>query len=171
MAAAEALFVADSAAVLIQLTALASSRELHPQALTAASLVDLVCAMTGGRPAGMRWLIDHPGLAGHAPVRDREVLRQAFRLADGPARRSIPSGSVIGAAWHTRSKAATRYASCLTPDVTHVTPTSVLVSLLHLHHVRAHGIDPDAEAVSHRLARAVALSWNARRSVHEGSPR
>lgn len=52
-----------------------------------------------------------------------------------------------------------------------MTPASVLVSLLHMHHVRAHGIDPDTEAVSHRLARAVALSWNARQTVHAGSPR
>lgn len=170
MAAAEALFAADSAVVLAQLTALASSREIHPQALTAASLVDLVCAMTGSRFAGMRWLIDHAELAGHAPVRDRELLRQALRLADGPALHSIPSGPAIAAAWHTRSEAATRYTSCLAPDATHVTPASVLVSLLHMHHVRAHGIDPDAEAVSHRLARAVALSWNARQTTTEGSP-
>ncbi|MGH3778300.1 MAG: lantibiotic dehydratase [Pseudonocardiaceae bacterium] len=170
MAAAEALFAADSAAVLTQLTAQASSWEMHPQALTAASLVDLVCAMTGSRHAGMRWLIDRPALAGHAAIRDREMLRQALLLADEPALHSIPSGPVIVAAWHTRSEAATRYASCLTRDATHVTSTSVLVSLLHMHHVRTHGIDPDAEAVSHRLARAVALSWNARRSVHAGIP-
>lgn len=170
MAGAEALFAADSAAVLTQLTALASSREIHPQALTAASLVDLGCAMTGSRFAGMRWLIDHTDLAGHAPVRDRELLRQALRLADGPALHSAPSGPAIAAAWHIRSEAATRYAACLAPDATHVTPASVLVSLLHMHHVRAHGIDPDAEAVSHRLARAVALSWNARQTTTEGSP-
>ncbi|HVQ99755.1 MAG TPA: lantibiotic dehydratase [Mycobacterium sp.] len=171
MAAAEALFAADSAAVLTQLTALASSRELYPQALTAASLVDLVCATTGSRHAGMRWLIDRPVLAGLAAIRNREVLRQALRLADGPALHSIPSGPVIAAAWHARSEAATRYASCLTPGATHVTPASVLVSLLHMHHVRTHGIDPDTEAVSHRLARAVALSWNARRTVYAGNPR
>ncbi|MGH3546708.1 MAG: lantibiotic dehydratase [Pseudonocardiaceae bacterium] len=170
MVAAEALFAADSAAVLTQLTALASSRELHPQALTAASLVDLVCAMTGSQHAGMRWLIDRPVLAGLATVRDREVLRQALRLADGPELHSIPRGPAIAAAWHTRSEAATRYAAWLTPDATHVTPASVLVSLLHMHHVRAHGIDPDTEAGSHRLARTVALSWNARQTVHAGSP-
>lgn len=171
MAAAEALFAADSVAVLTQLTTLASSRELYPQALTAASLVDLVCAMTGSRQAGMRWLIDRPALAGVAALRNRDVLHQALRLADGPALHSIPSGPVIAAAWHARSEAAARYASCLTPEATHVTPASVLVSLLHMHHVRTHGIDPDTEAVSHRLARAVALSWNARRTVHMRNPR
>lgn len=171
MAAAEALFAADSAAVLAQLTALAYSRKLHPQALTAVSLVDLVCAMMGSRPAGMRWLIDHADLAGHPPIRDREVRRQALRLADGLALHGVPSDQAIAAAWHIRSEAAKRYAACLIPDTTHVTPASVLVSLLHMHHVRAHGIDPDAEAVSHRLARAVAMSWNARQTVHEGNSR
>ncbi|MGH3834667.1 MAG: hypothetical protein ACRDSF_03025 [Pseudonocardiaceae bacterium] len=39
---------------------------------------------------------------------------------------------MIAAAWLTRSEAATRYAACLTPDATHVTLASVLVSLLHL---------------------------------------
>jgi hypothetical protein len=43
-------------------------------------------------------------------------------------------------------------------------------SLLHLHHVRAHGIDPAAEALSHRLARAVALAFTARRTTTEGRP-
>ncbi|MGH7750353.1 MAG: thiopeptide-type bacteriocin biosynthesis protein, partial [Candidatus Dormibacteria bacterium] len=47
MAAAEAVFATDSAAVLAQLTALAAAREVHPHALTAASLVDLACTMTG----------------------------------------------------------------------------------------------------------------------------
>ena len=119
----------------------------------------------------MRWLIDHADLAGHPPIRDREVRRQALRLADGLALHGVPSDQAIAAAWHIRSEAAKRYAACLTPDATHVTPASVLVSLLHMHHVRAHGIDPDAEAVSHRLARAVAMSRNARQTVHEGNPR
>jgi thiopeptide-type bacteriocin biosynthesis protein len=174
MAAAEALFAADSAAVVAQLTALASSREVHPHALTAASLVDLVCAMTGSLPTGMRWLIDHAELAGHASVGDRDVLRQALSLAgvggDEPALQSIPSDPQIASAWNVRREAATRYADCLA-TATHLTPASVLVALLHMHHVRAHGIDPDAEALSHRLARAVALAWNARQNTTEGNPR
>lgn len=175
MAAAELLFAADSVAVLAQLTALADLPEIHPQALTAVSMVDLVRAMTGSRAAGMRWLVDHAKLAGHMPIRDREVLRQALNLADldadGPALRSIPGGSAISAAWHARHQAAARYTDCLTSTATHVTSVSVLVSLLHMHHVRAHSIAPDIEAVSHRLARAIALSWNARQPTTEERPR
>lgn len=165
MAAAEAVFAADSAAVLAQLAAMAASREVHPHALTAASLLDLAAAMTGSQPAGMRWFLDHPELAGHAPVRDRAMFRQALSLAgldgDRAALQAIPGGPQIATAWHLRRLAVTRYADCLAGDATHLTPTSVLVSLLHLHHVRAHGIDPASEGLSHRLARAVALAWSA----------
>ena len=96
MAAAEALFAADSAAVVAQLRALASSREVHARALTAASLVDLVCAMTASQPAAMRWLIDHAELAGSTSGGDRTVLRQALSLAglggNKPALHTIPGG-------------------------------------------------------------------------------
>ncbi|MGW5134188.1 hypothetical protein [Streptomyces sp. NPDC004135] len=37
-----------------------------------------------------------------------------------------------------------------------------------MHHNRAAGIDPDAEATCRRLARAAALSWTTRA---EGAPR
>jgi len=106
-------------------------------------------------------------------VRDRDVLRQALHLSDTErqAPHGIPGGPTIAAAWHARRQAAARYAACLTLDATHITPASVLVPLLHMHHVRAHGFDPDAEALSHRLARAVALSGNARRTTNEGSLR
>lgn len=177
MAAAETLFAADSAAVLTQLGAQASSRAVPPQALTAASLVDLVCAMTGSWPAGMQWLLDHPELASHTSIRDRDLLRQTLSLATADARAGrlaldgISGGAAIATAWHARRSAAAHYAAHLTTAATHVTAASVSVSLLHMHHVRAHGIDPDTEAVSHHLARAVALSWNARRTTVGGSPR
>lgn len=175
MAAAEALFAADSAAAVGQLTASAAAPEVHPHALTAASLVDLACAMTGSQPAGMRWLIEHPDLAGRTSVGDRAVLRQALHLADtadGRAHlRAIPGGDQIAICWHERRQVATRYAACLTATDTGVTPDTVLVSLLHLHHVRAHGIDPDTEALTHRLARAIALAWNFHHTAAEDNPR
>jgi len=171
MIAAEALFAADSGAVLAQITTSASCPDLHPQALTAVSLVDLACSLMGSRPAGMRWLIDHPDLAGHAPVRDRAVFRQTLQLAETPALHSIPGGPAIAATWQTRTEAATSYTACLQPATTHVTRSTVLASLLHMHYVRAHGIDPGAEAASHRLARAVALAWNARQTALEGNDR
>lgn len=171
MTAAEALFAADSAAVLAQLTALSCSGDLHPQALTAASLADLAVAMTGSRPAGLRWLTDHPQLAGQAPIRDGDVRRQTLRIAGGQALDDLPGGPQIAVAWAARAQAAARYAACLTPATTRLTPGSVLTSLLHMHHIRAHGIDAEAEAMTHKLARAIALAWSARQSSEEGTDR
>ncbi|MEE4541352.1 lantibiotic dehydratase [Streptomyces sp. V4-01] len=171
MTAAEALFAADSAAVLAQLTALSRSGDLHPQALTAASLADMAVAMTGSRAAGVRWLIDHPQLAGGGPMRDRDVRRQTLRIADGQALDHLPGGPQIAVAWAARAQAAARYAVCLTPAATRLTPGSVLTSLLHLHHIRAHGIDAEAEAMTHKLARAIALAWSARQGTEKGTDR
>jgi hypothetical protein len=39
-------------------------------------------------------------------------------------------------------------------------PLTVLPSLLHLHHVRTVGIDPDRERLGRRLARDAALRWS-----------
>ncbi|MGH3720520.1 MAG: thiopeptide-type bacteriocin biosynthesis protein [Pseudonocardiaceae bacterium] len=166
LAAAEAVFAADSAAALAQLTARASACQVHPHALTAASLVDLASALAGSLPAGMRRLIEHPE-AGHACAYDREVLRQAISLADGDgaALRAIPGGPRITAAWQVRRRAAATYADCLASDSSHLSPASVLVSLLHLHHVRAYGVNTDSERLCYRLARAVALAWTARHTT------
>ncbi|MFJ2955714.1 lantibiotic dehydratase [Streptomyces sp. NPDC087270] len=162
MQAAHAVFAADSNAVLTQLAALAGARDIQPSALTAASLVDLAHAITGGTEPGMRWLIDHPELAHGAAALDRDVRRKTLRLAHGMTLLTIPGGPEIAAAWQARSEAAARYASCLTPENTRVTPSSALTSLLHMHHVRALGIDPAGEAATGKLARAVALAWAAR---------
>jgi lantibiotic biosynthesis protein len=175
MAAAEALFAADSAAAVAQLAALTGMRGVHPQALTAVSLVDLVSALLGGRPAGMRWLVDHAELAARGAIGDRDVLRQAVTLAGldaaSPTRPAVPGCSGIAAAWHARRQAATTYARCLAEHTGCVTPAAVAVSLLHLHHIRAHGIDPDAEARAHRLARSIALAYIARQTAaSEGAP-
>jgi len=45
----------------------------------------------------------------------------------------------------------------------------VAVALLHLHHIRAHGINPDAEARTHRLARSIALAYTARHTAAPGA--
>lgn len=162
MDAAEELFTADSKVVLAQLAVHAASRAVHPHALTAASMVDLACAMIGGRAAGMRWLLEQPQQDRHTPIRDRAMLRQAQRFAEESALDDLPHGSQVVEAWRARTSTAHAYTTSLTSGVTHLRPASVLPSLLHLHHVRAHGIDPDAEAITHRLAHSIALSWNAR---------
>lgn len=173
LAAAEAVFATDSTAVLAQLAALTASRQVHPPALTAASLVDLTSAVAGSLPAGRRWLIDHPFAHGHGggvPASNRDVLRQAVDLADldqeenggTAALHTIPGGSQIAAVWQARRQAAAGYADRIAADAhNRVKPTLALTSLLHMHHVRAHGIDPEGERDCYRLARAVALAWNA----------
>ncbi|MFF3277222.1 lantibiotic dehydratase [Streptomyces chrestomyceticus] len=165
MTAAEALFAADSAAVAAQLNALSATGGLHPQALTAASLANLATAMTGSQSAGMRWLTDHPELTTDTPMRDREVRQQTLRIADGRLLQQVPGGDAITAAWSARSRAAARYAACLTPATTRLTPGSVLTSLLHMHHIRALGSDAEREAMTHKLARSVALAKSARQSA------
>lgn len=173
MAAAEALFAADSTAAVAQLTALPGMRGVHPSALTAVSLVDLVCALLGSQSAGMRWLIDHADLAARVAIRDRDVLRQAVTLADlnapSPTLPAFPGCSGIVAAWHARRQAAITYAGCLAEHAGGAAPAAVAVSLLHLHHIRAHGIDPDAEARTHRLARSIALAYTARHTAAPGA--
>jgi thiopeptide-type bacteriocin biosynthesis protein len=155
--AAETLFAADSAATVAQL----STRFGDPQALTSASLVDLVIALTGSVPDGMRWLIDHGDIGPTAPSH-RHIVQQAVALADRANLLSLPGGREIDAAWGQRCKAAEAYRRHL--DGTHLEPGPVLRSLLHMHHVRSHGIDLDHERACNRLARAVALSWTARHS-------
>ena len=166
MAAAEALFAADSAAAVAQRTALANTQQVHPDAVTAVSLTDLTAALSGGRPAGMRWLIEHPDLA-QAAISDRNLFRQAITLADvgsdSPTLKELPGGAAITTAWRARAQAATAYVASLTEHDVGVTPASVTVSLLHLHHLRTHGINPEAEARIHRLARAIAQAYTARR--------
>jgi lantibiotic biosynthesis protein len=165
MTAAEDLFAADSVAVAAQLSTLSASGGLHPQALTAASLVNLAAAMTSSESAGMRWLTGHPELTTNTPMRDREMRRQTLLISDGQTLHQVPGGDAITAAWATRTRAAGRYAARLTPATTRVTPGSVLTSLLHMHHIRALGIDAESEAMTHKLARAVALAWTARQSA------
>lgn len=164
MAAAEELFAADSSSALAQLAFLSVNRDVRPQALTAASLVDLAAAVTGSTAAGRRWLLQHPEYAATAAVRDRDVRRQTFRLAEEETPTALPGGAELVAAWAARTEAATRYTGLLTATAGRLTPQTVLGSLLHMHHNRAAGIDPEAEAVTYKLARAVALPRTQRKT-------
>ena len=162
LAAAEELFAADSTAALAQLAAQPESG-IDRQALTAASMVDLAASMLGSRTDGCEWLVARPEQAGQAPI-DRNVLRQAVTL--DPSELPEP----IQHAWQERSRAAARYAAELSAVAGPLTPASVLTSLIHLHFVRAHGPDEDAEQLTYRFARHVALAASAspgsrRRSV------
>ncbi|MEU1808427.1 lantibiotic dehydratase [Micromonospora aurantiaca (nom. illeg.)] len=155
LAAAEELFAADSSAALAQLVAQPDSG-INQRALTALSMVDLAASILGSRTAGCEWLVARPEQTGQAPVQ-RDVLRQAVALD--------PSGlpEPIQQAWQERSRAATHYAAELSAVAGPLTPASVLASLIHLHVVRALGPDEDAEQLTYRLARHVALAAVRRR--------
>ena len=156
--AAEALFAADSTAVLAQLEARAAVRDVHPDVLTVASMVDFTCGLTGSVRAGMRWLIEHIEI-GPTPAPDRAIVRQAISLADPDdqvALNALASGPLIAVAWQARHEAATTYVEHLASDADHVRRVSAFSSLLHMHHIRAHGIEPAAEELCHRVARSVA---------------
>jgi lantibiotic biosynthesis protein len=160
MDAAEALFAADSAAVLVQLTTLRTERKLSPLAMTAAGHVDFVAALAGGAAAGMRWLIDHPP-AGPATAPGRELVRRASRLTDSESVASITGGESILQAWAARRAAADAYRRHW--EAAPLDAVSVIRSLLHMNHIRSIGIDPDSEHTCQRLVRAVALARTSRR--------
>jgi thiopeptide-type bacteriocin biosynthesis protein len=162
MEAAEALFAADSAAALAQLSFLAGARDIAPQVLAATSLLDLAGAVLGTPSAAAAWLLAHPAYADGAPAQDRYMCRQALHLTSPGVLPGLPGGDRVAAAWAARATAATAYTARLTPEATRHTPETVLGSLLHLHHVRALGPDPQSEAVTYKLARAVALARRGR---------
>jgi thiopeptide-type bacteriocin biosynthesis protein len=164
--AAEHFFAADSTAATAQMT-LTLPPGLRP-AVTAASFVDIAATFTGDPAAGHRWLVENLLKAeGAAPARD--VQDQAVHLSapdtDFTALRSLPGGDHVAAAWAHRRDALGEYRAALEDE--RAGPAAVLPSLLHMHHNRAAGIDPDGEATCRRLARTAALSWTAR---HQGAP-
>ncbi|MCZ0981832.1 thiopeptide-type bacteriocin biosynthesis protein [Streptomyces diastatochromogenes] len=163
MTTAEAVFCADSRS--LAATFALPSRP-HPQALAAASFVSIATAFTGSAAEGMDWLITHARLHDTEPL-DRTVRAQAISLAD-PTRdwtnlRSVPGGDAIHGSWAARNHALAAYRAELAAAAGDGTdPDRVLDSLLHVHHIRAAGIDKDDERTCLRLARAAALAWKAR---------
>jgi thiopeptide-type bacteriocin biosynthesis protein len=158
MAAAEEAFAADSAAAVAQIT-MAARAGIPVDAITVAGLVDLATSYTGTLHDGMRWLIGH---LPHEPATVSRALRAAVMRLAGPhnraALRAEAGGESVLLAWDRRRAALTAYREKLEPEGD---PLHVLRSLLHMHHVRAIGVDPERERVGRRLARAAALRWAA----------
>ncbi len=161
--AAQAVFHADSRAILTQLTQ--PSRPPR-QALAAAHAAAIAIAFTGSTSAAMRWLINQ--IPATAPGRvPRPLLDQTRRLADPDdswaALRAAPGGAAIAAAWQDRDLALAAYRACFPgPGTGGVDPNDVLASLIHVSVVRSYGIDFADEALAMYLARAAALAWTAR---------
>ncbi|MGH8966389.1 MAG: thiopeptide-type bacteriocin biosynthesis protein [Actinomycetes bacterium] len=169
----------------IQLIATSRTREpgeVRSLALVAASMFDLTCAVTGGRRAGAQWLRRRADLAGDAHNRDRTLADQVRTLCQHgqPARTATLGrhGAAVMQAWEVRRRAIGRYRHALAVEDAGgvesagsvVAPRdSVVASLLHLHHVRVLGPDPEREALCHRLARSAALAVLARDLAPEGA--
>jgi len=159
MTAAEAVFAADSAAALGELRAAAGSG-VPLDALTAASFVNTVAVFTGDTATAMTWIVAQ--LPNEAAPPARPTYLAAVRLSDPDAdwsalRAADTTGAVLGA-WQRRRSALVAYRDQLTAQRD---PISVLPSLLHLHSIRVHGVDPHRERAAGRLARAAALRWSA----------
>ncbi len=162
MAAAETVFVADSAAALTQLRH--AGPDLASLTVVVASSVDLVISFTGDVDHAMRWLRGQvPKSTG--PVLDRAIRHQTLRLADPRGDfaqlRAVPGGTQILDSWTPRRQALTDYGDRLRADGG-PDPSAVLNALLHMHHIRMNGLDEPAEQECRRLARAAALAWSAR---------
>lgn len=161
LAAAEEHFAADSAAALAQLEATNNVRGPDVLAVTAASLLDLTVAFIGDADEAMRWLIDHTHP--HRPAPPRAVYDQAVLLANPHNRAelaALPDGDQILASWVHRRRVLQAYRDTL--YATGTPATALLPDLLHLHHVRMAGPDPDSERTCLHLAHAAALSWTTR---------
>ncbi|WNI28349.1 lantibiotic dehydratase [Streptomyces sp. ITFR-6] len=161
LAAAEAYFAADSAAALAQMR-LGLPAELRP-AITAASYMDIASGFLGSPGAAHAWLTEHL-LRADGATAPRHTQALVLRLTEndnqGTSLSDFPGGDAVRDAWQRRRSALSRYHSkLLRPGPA---PESVLPSLLHMHHNRVAGIDPDAEALCRRMVRAAALSWTVR---------
>lgn len=156
MAEAEAVFTADSQAVCAALRHLSA---IDRTTLAALNMVDMTCAFFGNEADAMNWLIaTRPALITAAP--DRAAAEHVVRLVRRGLPRELPDfPAPVTRAWRARAAALASYRRRLhaRADI-----DAVLESLLHMHHNRAIGIDPDGEKTRRRVARQAALAWRAR---------
>ena len=111
----------------------------------------------------MDWLAARPVLA--APAIERAVTDQAIRLATAGALWELPGwADEVGQAWAARADALAVYREQLPLDVN---VDVVVESLLHMHHNRAIGIDPDSERTCRRLVRQAAITWRVQQACSD----
>ncbi|GAA4945776.1 thiopeptide-type bacteriocin biosynthesis protein [Nonomuraea thailandensis] len=161
LATSHRVAAADSAAALAQIT-MASRSGLPDQAIAAASMADLAAGLASSSGDGYGWLVNQ--LPREYGELDR-TLRDTSRLLAEPANgyralREHAGGEEVARAWTVRRATLNVYSAQLSRH--RHAPITVLRSLLHDHHVRALGVDPDVESVTNRLARAAALRVLAR---------
>jgi thiopeptide-type bacteriocin biosynthesis protein len=160
VAAAENAFTADSHAAVTQL-AWANSDGPSTQAVTVASLLDLVISFTGSIAAGLEWVTDNLTPGSQAPWPARTLRDETVRLAcpsgDFAALASQPGSGALLAAWTARRAAVARYAARLRADGRQ-SPDEVLLTLVRDHQQRINGPDLTGGQLTARLARSAALA-------------
>ncbi|WP_322769075.1 lantibiotic dehydratase [Frankia sp. Cr1] len=164
LSAAEQVFAADTAAAVAQI-AMAATAGVPGQAVAAASLAQLAAAFAPDPTTGYRALTRC--LEQTSGPSDRAAHDLACQLVDSAgdftALRAIPGGDAVATAWARRDAALAAYREILSAQRD---PGTVLRTLLHEHHMRALGLDPELEEQTGRLARAAAL----RRLAVAGQP-
>lgn len=155
MVAAEQVFAADTAAAIAQISMTAAAG-VAGQVLAAASMARIAAAFAPDPGTGYRAMIRCLE-QGSGPL-DRTLRTHACDLADPTggfcALRTLPGGGTVAEAWGRRDAALAAYYEELSAQRD---PGTVLRTLLHEHHMRALGLDPDFERQTERLARATAL--------------
>lgn len=154
MDAAHRVFAADSAAALAQIRFTGQNDTVPPQALAAASAVDLVQHLALSEAEGTDWLVQRlPQTTGRLDPRLRDPVLDVTSPGGRDALGVLPGGDAVTQAWQARTAALDAYRLRLAG----ADPLRAARSLLHQHHVRAVGVDPTAEAVTLRLVRTAAL--------------
>jgi lantibiotic biosynthesis protein len=154
--AMEEVMATDSAAAIAQLCWSARTGTSN-QAIAAASMTDLAASLAATPEAGVRCLLDL--LPQEHGKLDRRLSETALGLVgadDWAQLGSLPDGQTVMRMWDQRRAALAAYRDRFLPDGV---GQLVLRTLLHDHHLRAVGVDPGAEKVTNRLARAVAQRW------------
>lgn len=154
MDAAHRVFAADSAAALAQIRFTSQSDTVTPQALAAASLLDLAHHLAPSEAQGTDWLIQRlPQTTGRLDRRLRDQVLDLASPGGQVALGVLAGGDAVTRAWQDRAAALDAYRLHLAG----ADPLRAARSLLHQHHVRTLGADPTAEALTLRLVRTAAL--------------
>ncbi|MCZ4603496.1 lantibiotic dehydratase [Streptomyces sp. Lzd4kr] len=155
MDVAHQVFAADSAAALAQIQLTEHTGAFTPQALAAASALNLVTHLAPSTAEAEEWLVRNlPQGQGRL---NRTLRSQVLELAapEGvSALAALPFGPQVTEAWRARAAAVAAYRDALAGERD---PLTVARSLLHQHQVRALGVSPAAEATMLRLVRTAAL--------------
>jgi len=152
---AEWVLAADTTAAIAQLR-LVEQTGTSGQALAAASMARLAAGFAPDPVSGYQSLLTQ--LKQHTQPAERALVELARDLADPTGEherlRALPGGDAVLAAWQAREAVLCAYHASLN---TERDPAPLLRTLLHEHHVRALGVDPEFERRTGHLARAAAM--------------